>query len=166
MESQRHRGHNQQASQPKRLPDLVDRRVATQRAAPRFMPGRCFSSASPNWQLNCKSQCVSRCETEIATRQESSSPPGLVKQPAHQLLGSLRQGCAVPKQASSVTARSARRRSAKRTRAVTVRPGRGQRRRTSRPGRPDQQPPAGTPALSPVSPSAPIVRPLVACARS
>src|SRR5262249_45216719 len=55
------------ASHPKRSRIMSIARSAVQRAIPLLVPGRRFSSSSPSGSSSCSFQCLSRCETEMAT---------------------------------------------------------------------------------------------------
>src|SRR4029077_15654585 len=57
------------ASHPKRSRILSTARSAIQRAIPLLLPGRRFSSSSPNGSSSCTSQCCSSCDTDIPSNE-------------------------------------------------------------------------------------------------
>ena len=90
------------------------------RALPAARPPRLVGK--PERQLQLQSGCASRCDTEIASSEIVRSSRVIGQHAAHQVLGDLGERGGRRDRRGSVSARVTARRSAKRTRTVTVRP--------------------------------------------
>jgi hypothetical protein len=112
------------ASDPKRSRILSIAQSATQRALPLFVPGRRSSPSSAKGSSNCMVGCCSRFDTEIASREMVFSSACLANTPRTRSTAISASIAVAETGAGSVTERVIERRSAKRTRTVTVRPGR------------------------------------------